>query len=294
MPEEFNFDECPNQRFILPYLILELHKLGGEARKRDVVDGLANLFDLSDEIREEKTPKGHLKFDTTVAFARLQLKHIDYIDSKAHGVWQLTQRGREAIKELDSREAEILNAFRKEADDERKKIQEKRRKEREADPGGELPEQEFEEDEIEIRLMQDLNKIKSIDPYAFERLCVQLLRTSNYEGVDVTKRSKDGGIDGFGYLTIDLIRFKIVFQAKRYRDTSKVGPDHIDALFGAQHRANAEKALLITTSDFTQEAKKRALELGIELIDGRDLMRHLFEKEIGYRKILDDDFLKNL
>ena len=58
--------------------------------------------------------------------------------------------------------------------------------------------------------------------------------------------------------------------------------------------AQAEKALFITTSDFTKEAKDIAEQHGIELINGEKLMGLLFEKEIGYRKILDDDFLKNL
>lgn len=293
MKEEFNFKGCPTQRDILPYLILELHRLGGVATKREVVDNLARLFDLSDEILEETTGSGAPKFDRTVAFARLKLRLTDYIGMAGRGLWNMTQKGREAVEGLEARERNKLDAFRQRVEEEAKSLRANGEdNETDSEEVDLVPEDDGENIHESI-LSEDLGKIKTLDPFAFERLCVQLLRESNYEGVEVTKRSSDGGIDGFGFLVIDLIRFKIVFQAKRYGD-AKVGPDYIDALFGAQNRANAEKALFIATSDFTKEAKKRALEHGIELINGEKLMRLLFEKGIGYRKILDDDFLKNL
>lgn len=295
MKEEFNFKECPKQRDILPYLILELHKLGGEARKRDVVDGLAKLFDLSDEILEETLGSGAPKFNNTVAWAREQLRQTGYIDNETYGIWGLTQKGRGAAKQLESRARKDLDAFRGSVSEEARTQKEKtgdNGKDGEGDtPAPETGEDDHEE-RLRQRLRQDLEKVKEIDPYAFERLCAGLLRTSGYVDVEVTKRSSDGGIDGLGFLTIGLIRFKIVFQAKRHK--KPVGPGDLQKFATAKRKANAEKAIFITTSKFTKGAEETAGDDSIDLINGENLMRLLFEMEVGYRKILDDDFLRKL
>lgn len=41
-----------------------------------------------------------------------------------------------------------------------------------------------------------------MDPFAFERLTQRLLRECGFSQVFVTKKTSDGGIDGFGKLKI--------------------------------------------------------------------------------------------
>ena len=57
-----------------------------------------------------------------------------------------------------------------------------------------------------------------MDPIAFERLCQRILRESGFIEVEVTKRSGDGGIDGYGTIRLGgLISFNVLFQSKRYK-----------------------------------------------------------------------------
>jgi len=62
-----------------------------------------------------------------------------------------------------------------------------------------------------------LNRIKSLSPAGFERLCQRLLRESGFQHVEVTGRSSDGGIDGVGILRVNPpMSFRVPFQRKRY------------------------------------------------------------------------------
>ena len=293
--EKFDFKKPPDQIFVLPYLLLVLHKLGGTARAREVVEELTNLFDLSDEVREEKTLKTKVPiFSNNVAFAKLRLKHAGYLDSPKRGIWQLTESGKEKIKEIEEGGKDVFDKFRQEVkqkyDKEVKKL--KKEKEEHSLPD-EKDELESEETPEESRFRRDLEKIKNLNPYAFERLCARILKAVGYEDVEVTKKSKDGGIDGIGYLSLGLIRFKVVFQAKRFED-AKVSTKDIDALAGTMTRARAEKAIFITTSYFTRDARKVALEYGIELVNGEKLMELLYKYEIGYSKNFDEEFFANI
>lgn len=282
MREEFNFKECPTQGFISPYIILTLHKLGGSAEPKKVIRELKRLFDLGDEI-SDKT------FGERVHFARWNLVITGYIGNLIYGLWQLTEKGRQAIKDIESRETEDLENFRTKNAKELTEIQKKAEESAKATALA-----TFEDGDIEDNFAKDLGKIRKLDPFAFERLCARVLQAYGYEDVDITKKSKDGGIDGVGFISINLVRLKVVFQAKRYANNNKIGTATIDALAGSKQGERGEKAILITTSDFTKDARKRALKLGIDLINGNKLMLLMYEKEIGYKKTLDDEFLKNL
>ena len=54
-------------------------------------------------------------------------------------------------------------------------------------------------------------------PDAFERLARRLLREADFDSVNVTGRSGDGGIDGLGVYRLGLVSFPVFFQCKRYR-----------------------------------------------------------------------------
>ena len=57
MKEDFNFTEVPTSDFLYPYVILALHWAGGDAKKKEVVNFLADKFTLSKELLEDKTEK---------------------------------------------------------------------------------------------------------------------------------------------------------------------------------------------------------------------------------------------
>ena len=100
--------------------------------------------------------------------------------------------------------------------------------------------------------------------------------------VEVTKRSGDGGIDGYGTIRISgLISFNVLFQSKRYK--GNIGADVVRDFRGAMV-GRADKGLIITTGGFTIEARREATRDGappLDLIDGRLLAEKLKELKLG-------------
>ncbi len=292
--EKFDFKKSPSLKFILPYLLLVLHRLGGTARNGEVTEELISLFNLSDEVIEEKTPKIKAPaFSNKVAFGRWYLKHAGYLAVPKLGTCQLTESGKEKIKELEEGGKDVLDKFRQEVKQKVREIRKTKKEKEEHSLPDEKDELESEETPEESMFRRDLEKIKNLNPYAFERLCARILKAVGYEDVEATKKSKDGGIDGIGYLSLGLIRFKVVFQAKKFEDI-KVSTKDISALAGTMTLAKAEKAIFITTSYFTRDARKVALEYGIELVNGEKLMELLYKYEIGYSKNFDEEFFANI
>ena len=86
-------------------------------------------------------------------------------------------------------------------------------------------------------------------------------------------------VGGAGDLSVDLIGHDrsgktVGIQCKRYARTRKIGSPDIQEFIGmtaTHHRV--DRAIFVTTSDFTGEATKLAREHGIELYDGIALVR---------------------
>ena len=94
-------------------------------------------------------------------------------------------------------------------------------------------------------------------------------------------RSGDGGIDGIikeDELGLDLI----YVQAKQQQDNVRVGT--VRDFTGALDSKGARKGIFITTSDFTQSAKKFVEEVTskrIILIDGKQLVQLMIDRNLG-------------
>lgn len=259
--------------------MLVLHnKLGGVAKGDECIKDLIQWFKLSDELLAKVTKKGESLFSNSVWFVRLSLIQAGYLKTVSRGVWGLSQKGKDKIPDLIDLGEKQLNAFRGEVKEKVKKKQKESLIMSEEDTV-EMPEEEIDE---ERKKEEQLAKISSMDPFAFEKLCGKLFESMGYRDVKVTKRSKDGGIDGLGFLTFGLVRFKVVFQAKRWSRDTKINPDLVKGLLGAKELAKAEKAVLITTSNFTAPAEEVAVELGIECINGDELIELLQKHELGY------------
>jgi len=122
----------------------------------------------------------------------------------------------------------------------------------------------------------------NMNPYGFEVLAQRLLRESGFESVHVTKKSGDGGIDGFGKLKVNgIFCFNVAFQCKRYK-TSVVASDIRD--FRGSLSKSMEKGVFITTGTFTDAAIREAEDPGkqqIDLIDGATLIEMMKDLKIG-------------
>ena len=142
-----------------------------------------------------------------------------------------------------------------------------------------------------------LEVLLRIPAAGFERLCQRLLREAGFTQVVVTGSTGDGGIDGYGTLSVNaLVSFKVLFQCKRY--SKAVAPSHVRDFRGAM-AGPADKGIILTTGTFTAEARREASRDGvppIELIDGEKLVDMLEQLELGLRPVktyeIDQAFFK--
>ncbi len=132
-----------------------------------------------------------------------------------------------------------------------------------------------------------LDRLKQVSPARFERIIVELMLRLGYGGPredagEALGRSGDGGVDGIirqDRLGLD----NIYLQAKRWSD-NVIGTSEINGFIGALTTRGANKGVLITTSAFSDHAKKVALSaphLKLSLIDGRELARLMIDHDLG-------------
>lgn len=124
-----------------------------------------------------------------------------------------------------------------------------------------------------------------MDAFAFEHLVKRLLEEMDYQNVEVTTRSGDGGVDVVADIELGITSVREVVQAKRHKRT--IQRKDLDALRGSLYRFNAVRGTLIATSRFSKGTEEAAFAGGaapITLIDGDKLIDLLIEHGIGVRK----------
>jgi restriction system protein len=131
---------------------------------------------------------------------------------------------------------------------------------------------------------QFLELLSTMNPYKFEIMIKDLLVEMGYEDVEVTQASNDKGVDVVGRIQNGISEIKEVIQVKRHR--ANIQRSVLDQLRGSLHRFDAFKGTIITTSDFSEGAKKAAFEKGaapITLINGEKLIELLIENGLGIK-----------
>ena len=124
--------------------------------------------------------------------------------------------------------------------------------------------------------------------YDFEKFLNLFLENLDLDEIEVTKKSKDGGIDlialrnGIGeFSNADAVKYYI--QAKRYKPGNSVGVRTIRELKGVIPFGH--KGILITTSNFSDDAVKEANNdpsKPVTLIDGKTLLNECIKYGIGF------------
>ena len=95
--------------------------------------------------------------------------------------------------------------------------------------------------------------------------------------MELTPETRDGGCDIIATKSIGGIPFMLLVECKRYAKGNPVGVSLVRSLLGVQEDRKANKAILVTTSRFTKEAKdfaNRQQHL-ISLMDINDLIQIL-------------------
>ncbi len=144
-------------------------------------------------------------------------------------------------------------------------------------------------DEINEVVKSDiLERILKQNAYFFESLVVDLLKAMGYAGAnnfaEVTKKTRDGGIDGILYqdaLGLD----KVFVQAKRYKEDNLVQGKEMTNFIGSLEVKGTNKGIFITTSEFSKDAfeKIKDSSKNVITINGNKLTDLMLQYSVGVR-----------
>jgi restriction system protein len=263
-------------RFMNPVLDV-LREKGGQARPREVYDAIAQKLNLSEDERTVTNKNGYPRFENQIAWARSFLVKTGYLDSPFHGVWRLTDKGKEAHldgPDIDTivRRVTEMNLLAKAGTE--TKIA--------AEPPTEIKSSTKDKEDEAIAPSPQTSPysdhrpalialIGSMTPSGFEEFCSELLARVGVEDVQTTRYSRDGGIDGTGRLRInEFVSQPIAFQAKKFDGSGrKVSSEDIQRFRGAIG-GHIAKGIFFTTTAFSEDSKREARAPGkveIELVD---------------------------
>lgn len=128
-------------------------------------------------------------------------------------------------------------------------------------------------------------RLQAIDDYEFENFVADLWRRRGYDAT-VSNGSRDMGVDIEAFDTSGPFDRKEVIQAKRYSEGNKVGRPKIQQYHTLKEQdAEADMAVVVTTSEFTRTAEDWADEHNVKLVDGDGLVELV--EEIGAHDLVD-------
>ncbi|HIF9209970.1 TPA: restriction endonuclease [Photobacterium damselae] len=302
----------PNyQVFMRPFLEIANAAGGHEVKLRDVIDQLAESFQLTEDEREERLPSGkQTVLDNRIGWARTYLTKAGLLEVTRRAHFVITERGREAISNpktvIDNnylKQFDEFIAFKDQKNGQSEQVQSNSNDAEETTP-----------DEIlratckqinEALASEILARTRKVSPAFFEQLLIDLLLAMGYGGTGegmahTLGKSGDNGVDGVinqDPLGVD----QVYIQAKHYAEGNNVSSGDIRDFFGALNLKNAQKGIFITTSDFTPSAVQTAKDLGmrIVLINGKELAKLMLRYNIGSRdeqviflKRIDEEFFE--
>ena len=280
--------------------ILELLSDGKIVHHRELLKKVVENYysDLPPELLEEKTKSGDILINNRIAWGKSYLKKGGYIEYPERGMVKITDKGLKATKKhLSLKEIEndenFLDFYKEENQNSKSDSDLKNSSPQDLIDAG------FSAIEKQVKF-ELLEKLKTIDPYFFEKVILILLKKMGYGDFIETSKSGDGGIDGIineDKLGLD----KIYIQAKRYAD-NKVREKDIRNFIGAMS-GDTTKGVFVTTSSFDIGATKKAHDAHhtIILIDGEKLVDLMHEYGVGVQvqnsyevKEIDEDFFEGV
>lgn len=331
--EDFNYqhldytdNKVPTSDSILRPLLYLISETDISSRN-ELTQKLTTYIQLPDSIAnkiysaENKGRKGLPIFPDRVGFAISDLKLSGLISSPKRSYYQITDLGKQILTQSDIKLSRkylhTLKPYKEHKAEYKKEKQQKQNNNKQ--PTSDIKSDKENQTGFPVKLTQKqiadwfynqreslsnelLTKLRSVDPYEFEEMMVQLMSTMGYKGADgqafATKKSNDGGIDGI--LNQDALGLnKIYIQVKRYGETDVVGRQTISQFHGDLDLQGVNKGVFITTSSFTSGAKEAAKRFNIRLIDGKALTKLMLEYKVGVQNKetyelleIDNDFFK--
>lgn len=277
------------QTMMLP--LLQIASDGKEHSIHEAVDVLGRHYSLTEEEKTKLLPSGQPIFYNRVGWTRTHLKKAGLLKYPRRGYFIITDRGKEVLQRDPERinmnylrEFPEYNEFRTTSREPGETVQV------EDDIDKLTPEEALEEAYQKIR--EDLSEevlqavIKS-SPGFFEKLVVELLVQMGYggsrrEAARAVGGSGDEGIDGI--IDEDQLGLDAIYiQAKKWQEGSTVGRPEIQKFVGALQGQRAKKGIFITTTKFSDDAKRYAtsIDTKVVLIDGVRLASLMIDHNVG-------------
>jgi restriction system protein len=276
-------------------IMLPLLKLLGDGKvhsKSELVLKLSDHFKLTPSERRQLLSSGKEEiFNNRVGWARTYLKKAGLLKPVSWGTMQITDKGKYLLSKNPLKiDLKILSRY--------SEFQEFKKLKTigvignninpilsENQTPSEILERASKQlnDELQEEI---LNQLKKVSPSRFERIVVDVLVEMGYGGSyeDAARaigRSGDEGIDGV--INEDQLGLnKIFIQAKRWNKTP-VNHSEIRNFIGAIDVKHADKGVFITTSSFTEDARKAINHSSkkIVLIDGQELTNYMLKNDVG-------------
>jgi len=274
--------------------ILEVLKDGKAIKGRDLYRLVEDRFysELPSDLLVQTTKSGDRLIENRMAWGKSYLKKGGLVHYPQRGYVQITEKGKStkpenvSLNDIHSSVITFYEPERKSAPDTTNVVN--------ASPQ-DLIDSGFEKIEREVK-EELLSKLKEVDPYAFEKIILILIKKMGYGDFIETAKSGDGGIDGI--INEDQLGLeKIYIQAKRYSE-NKVRETDIRNFIGAMS-GDTHKGIFVTTSTFDEKAKVKARDAHhkIILLDGSKLVDLMHKFNVGVQtksyyevKVLDNDF----
>lgn len=275
--------------------IIDVLRDGRSIPGRDLIRLVEEKYysDLPSELLSQTTKSGDRLLENRIAWGKSYLKKGGLVHYPQRGFVQITEKGKTAKVEsisIDQMESDVLGFYDSNKGNSKKSEIESSSPQDLIDSGIEQIENNV-KDEL-------LQKLKMVDPYSFEKVILILLKRMGYGEFVETSKSRDGGVDGI--INEDQLGLeKIYIQAKRYTDNKVREPD-IRNFIGAMS-GDTSKGIFVTSSDFDENAKKKAKEAHhtIILINGLQLVELMYKFGVGVQlknsyevKALDNDFFE--
>lgn len=119
-------------------------------------------------------------------------------------------------------------------------------------------------------------RFADMPPRDFELFVAQFFKDSGF-AIEQIKHGSDYGVD----VIVAKNGIRTAVQIKRYAEANKVGVPDINQALGGRNFYACDQVIFITTSDFTQPARRLAQETGVVLWNWNDFQKHLSDIYLG-------------
>lgn len=263
--------------------LLDIVSDGQEHCFSEVQSRLTKIFDLSERDLVERIPSGSItRFESNIRWSITELVEQKRVERTKRGCFRI-------LKGDSATEKALTSAM-------------------QVSPSTKLPDVMREiHERINARLAEEiLSEVKNASPLFLENLALELLKKMGYgKKVLIGEAGKrvggvgDGGVDGL--VKEDMLGFDVIYYQTKRWDSNPVSAKEISAFAGDLDRHKSIKGVFITTSQFSNAARKAVQEYNkkIVLISGEELARLMIEHGIGvsvkqtyHVKEIDSDFFE--